>query len=221
MRTRPNRPMPRIAKSMLAIAYLYGLAACTLLRPDYSYPGGSKPQQIESDVASHRNLAGLLDLCRTAPRVDIFEGLPHPMAERELFAREQRRSDVFRNHDFRFYTPALSLPRNGRVRLLTGVTRESSFMPWRGPKLCGGFHPDLLLRFHHFSAVVDVHLCFGCGEAIFYGPATRAHVDFSEKTAETWRKIQRHNRAKRPAAAGLLPSLSVLPATPVVLAKAL
>jgi hypothetical protein len=175
------------------------LPACSVEKLDLSSLSAGERSQFQSEVESYKHLGELLELCRSAQKVEVFEGLPHPSWERELLAQEQARRDVFRNHDFSFYQPPLLLPAPDRDRLISEVTRRRTFMAWRGPKKCGGFHPDLLLRFHHSSGVVDVHLCFGCGEAIFYGPHSRAHVDFSEATSDRWEEIQKRNQTKRPA----------------------
>jgi hypothetical protein len=166
------------------------LSACGAVS-DYSKIGAGKPPPPQ--------LAAVLEQCRTAARVEVFEGLPHPMFEKESLAREQRRRDVLQNNGFGFYTPALTMTRRDRERLIAGVSAESSFMRWKGPKFCGGFHPDLLVRFHQPSgAPVDVHLCFGCGEAMFYAAGVQVHVDIYDAQSDDWEGIQKRYQKKRP-----------------------
>jgi hypothetical protein len=179
-------------RTAVATLCLSGLAACT------SVDATKAMERRQSDLASYPNLPALLEACRGAQKVEVFEGLPHPFWEPKLWGREERRKDVFWNHGFGFYVPALALSRQDRDRLLSSATRRATYFPWGGPKLCGGFHPDLLLRFHHSIGVIDVHLCFGCNEVIFYGLSSRSHVDLSEVAAHQWKEIQERNRTKRP-----------------------
>jgi hypothetical protein len=117
----------------------------------------------------------------------------------ETLARESKRADTFRNHDSRFYSPAMPLSSAQRSKVLSRVIRDASYEAWSGPKFCGGFHPDLLVRFHCDSGVIDLHLCFGCGEAKFFDGEGLVHVDVRESVADGLKKVQRSSRTKRPA----------------------
>lgn len=130
--------------------------------------------------------------------MEVFEGLPHQTWEGELLDVEKRRPDVFLSREFSFYSPALNLPTSDRDRLLSKVKSSATFKGWFGEKACGGFHPDLLLRFHHSSGIVELQLCIGCHEALFYGPNLYARVDLESSEVKELEEIQRRNRTKRP-----------------------
>jgi len=140
----------------------------------------------------------MLDLCRSSTAV-VFEGLPHPMWEKQALATESRRSETFENHDFRFYRPAMPLPQEAHSLLLDLVVSTSTYRPWGGPKACGGFHPDLLLRFTTHNGPVDLHLCFGCAEAMFFEGSSFILVDMKEGISDSLQQIQQAHRNKRPA----------------------
>ncbi len=148
--------------------------------------------------ASHKNLDGLLRMCGKAAKVELFEGLPHPYWDKELLKKEEKRPDVFQNHGFGFYSPAIKLPDSDHKLLFSKVTRVDSYTPWLGPRACGGFHPDYLIRFHGRQGVVDLHLCMGCSMAVFYGPKTKADVDIHPSVHDAWRPIPYRNLIKRP-----------------------
>lgn len=174
------------------------LAGCGTRRPDFAGASPEKRKQLEDAVSSHLRLAATLDRCRGAP-VEIFEGLPHPSFERPAFASESRRADTFVNHDFRFYKPAMILPGTARGRLLNQAHHTSTYLPWRGPRYCGGFHPDVLLRYTTETGPVDLHLCFGCGEARFFDGSAMIRMDINESVLDGLEKLYRTHRDKRPA----------------------
>ena len=174
------------------------LSGCTHSKPDFSWAKPADRLGFEAKVASYDKLSGLLARCRAASRMEVFEGLPRPMADQETWVQESERTDTFLNHDFRFYRPAMQLPSAQRSKVLSSVVRDSSFQAWSGPKYCGGFHPDLLVRFHSDSSVLDVHLCFGCGEAKFIDGPTVAHVDIRDDIVAELRRVQEACRTKRP-----------------------
>ena len=181
------------ARIFAALCVAFVFAACQAQDTDFSRRKTQEPLP--------GNLEGLMAQCRAASRVEIFEGLPHPMNESALLEQELRRGVVFQNHGFGFYSPALSVPQGERDRLVSEVMAAAAFMPYSGPKFCGGFHPDLLVRFHlGGGGKVDVQLCFGCNEAIFYGASESAKVDIEPTAEYSWQAFHRRHWKKRPAA---------------------
>lgn len=165
---------------------------------DFSWASPTERERLKAEVDSYRRLDSLIHRCNRSASTEVFEGLPHLMFERKALERESARSDTFVNHGYRFYSPAMQLPASAARRLIGLTKTASSYLVWRGPKYCGGFHPDLVVRFHRPEGVIDVHLCFGCREAQFYDGATTAHVDLREGVAYSLQKIQEEHRAKRP-----------------------
>jgi hypothetical protein len=192
----------RFVALVLAPALILALSSCQL--PAFSQGAADSAErkqyrtELKSEVATFANLGPLLDLCRNASRMEVFEGLPHPYFETQLMQKELLRADVTMNHGFGFYTPALKLNSGDVQTLRTEVCQKSAYKKFAGMKSCGGFHPDLLLRYHTTQGIVDTHLCFGCNEAIFFGPQTRAHVDIEQAPSDRWMTIQQNYQTKRP-----------------------
>ncbi len=184
------------------------VTACAHQKPDFSQANPKDRVKWEAAVASYTQLPGLLARCKVASRIEVFEGLPHISFERHELARESKRADTFLNHGFRFYSPAMRLPSADRTKVLSRVIRNSSYEAWLGPKFCGGFHPDLLVRFHLEAGVIDLHLCFGCNEAKFFDGTTLAHVNISTNIADELERVQQACRSKRPAPKSMLPPKS-------------
>ena len=185
-------------KQLFLLVALF-VAACANPKPDFSWADAAHRPQWEAAAATYCHLPRLLARCRAASRVEVFEGLPHDKWDKVGLARESKRADTFLNHDFRFYSPAMQLLSAQRSKILSSVIRDSSYRAWRGPKWCGGFHPDLLVRFHLESGVIDLHLCFGCSEAKLFDGSTLAHVNVRESVADELERVQQACRTKRPA----------------------
>lgn len=174
------------------------LSGCRTPKPDFSYALPEERKQLEEAVASHARLAATLARCRNSS-AEIFEGLPHPRWEKQALAAESRRSDTFQNHDFGFYRPAMALPQPARSLLLDRIQTLTTYQPWGGPKSCGGFHPDLLVRFTSDGGPIDLHLCFGCSEAMIYDGLSFILVDMKEPVSDKLQQLQETHREKRPA----------------------
>lgn len=188
--------MPRLLFLLIASAITF--SGCGTPKPDFSYASPQEKKQLEEAVASHDRLAATLARCRSSS-AEIFEGLPHPRWEKQTLEVESRRSDTFRNHDFGFYRPAMTLPQSARSLLLARVQSATTYQPWSGPKLCGGFHPDLLVRFRTDSGPIDIHLCFGCSEAMIFDGSSFILVDMTDTISDTFQQLQETHRDKRPA----------------------
>jgi hypothetical protein len=59
-----------------------------------------------------------------------------------------------------------------------------NFQTYGGPKLCGGFHPDLLVEFKEKGGTLRVLICFGCHEVKFARPKGSFMVDMEDKGFE-------------------------------------
>jgi hypothetical protein len=138
----------------------------------------------------------------------VFEGLPHPQAESDIYASESRRKDTFSNHGFKFYVPQYHPAAKGTGAIAHIARSPETYTRWTGPKFCGGFHPDLLVRFGRGRETVDCHICLGCGEAIFFTATDMIHVDLmdaADKQLHIWQRFKMIYRPKpKPLFGGLL-----------------
>lgn len=99
-----------------------------------------------------------------ADKVEIYEGLPNPFGEDKLVESEKRVKDCREIAGQWFY----ARPQEGRVELLPELLRLTEarlFQPWRGMKLCGGFHADYAVAITTGRKTLHVLFCFGCHEA--------------------------------------------------------
>jgi hypothetical protein len=184
-------------KQLIPLAAAF-LTACAGSKPDFSYANVADRARLEAAVASHSHLTGVLARCRVASRVEVFEGLRRREVDEDGYARESKRADTFRNHDFHFYAPAMHMSPAQLSKVLSGAVHDTSYKAWSGPKFCGGFHPDLLVRFGCDSGVIDLHLCFGCHEARFFDGSTLTHVDLLPTIADDLKRLQQDCPTKRP-----------------------
>lgn len=99
-----------------------------------------------------------------AERMEIYEGLPNPFGEQEVFKNEKGSKICRQIADQWFY----SLPQNAKfetVLALQQLLDGGLFRPWRGMKLCGGFHADYAVALTEGKSTLYVLFCFGCHEA--------------------------------------------------------
>ena len=159
-------------------------------------------RRYAAEISMFDRLSTTLEDLTSSTPMEVFEGLPHPLWELSDFANESRRNDVFSNHKFQFYSTQLDPETKGPVAIMAIARSLTSYTPWTGPKLCGGFHPDLLVRFHSSSGLKEVHICLGCHEAMIYTNGGAIHVDLQDGAAsklEVWQKVTQTKRPKKTA----------------------
>ncbi len=139
----------------------------------------------------------LLERCRGANRVEIFEGLPHQ--DSVEFLRESLRPDTFVSHGFAFYRPAMTFSPRRVQSFAAPLVGNAAHSPWSGMKFCGPYHPDYMLRFHDSAGCVEMHFCLGCGEAVFHTGATSVRTDVAEHVRQPCERALDRRRQKRPA----------------------
>jgi len=106
---------------------------------------------------------------RTADRMDVLEGLPHPW-QKEMREAEIAKQPTIVIAGEHFYPELLDLAAEQREAVGTRVlARETFVIPRAGErpsvKLCGGFHADFGLQWRREGRPVAwLLICFGCGE---------------------------------------------------------
>jgi hypothetical protein len=141
---------------------------------------------------------------RKAGKIVLFEGLPHHMYEQSLLEQELKDKKTVQLHGYPFYADPLALDEADAKRLTELVCASDSFRTFQGEKKCGGFHPDYCIEWQDDEGVYRLLLCFGCGEAKFYGRtaddlrydiASAAGTQF-EKVLEPYKKNRPKNQGK-------------------------
>lgn len=133
---------------------------------------------------------------RTAAKLMVYEGLPHQAHERELLGREAARADVTRIAGYPFYTPARPAKQPEELRRILGDAE--SYGVYRGPKTCGGFHPDYAVSWGSGGGSHHILICFGCGEALVSDGGRMLPYDLREPALGQLRALLSRHALKRP-----------------------
>src|SRR5262245_23623714 len=135
----------------------------------------------------------------SAERLDILEGLPHPRREEREFSRELASQSVRDILDSFFYQESRPLKVEDHAAIKSVLADPRTFLP--GPrkiKLCGGFHADFAVEFHHDDQVGAALICFGCGEIKALIQGTQWHHDLLDQAAVVLHQVLSPYRVKRP-----------------------
>jgi hypothetical protein len=141
----------------------------------------------------------LMESLTRAEQVRVFEGLPHPLWERDVFAAEKASVRNFSLHDALFYVGPQRLTEEHRslFRKIWPVTVS----PFRGEKLCGGFHADYALTWRDDERACAVLICFGCHEVAAFLPESDLRADLKGQGVVELRQLLRTYNKHRPAPA--------------------
>jgi hypothetical protein len=139
------------------------------------------------------------DLTHSLAKMTVYEGLPHPVVEPEVFASERKQKATLEVHDFLFYATPLTMSRADWKSFRRAFTHEASFKEYGGPKMCGAFHPDLLVEWDVGGSRYQAQLCLGCGEMKVFGPGGyEAIYDINEKAYKQFGEIVLRIRRRPP-----------------------
>ena len=139
-----------------------GESAAAAARPFSSVFGSSEPDLFRKAVSA-------------IPEVEVFEGLPDPKTESELFAKESTRSDVMRVGNFHFYKQPLPLSKSEIAELRAVFNPGNPFSSGGGDDPCGRVHPDYLLMWKSGESTFYAQIGLGCEEIEAGGPSLRIH----------------------------------------------
>ncbi len=124
-----------------------------------------------------------------AKAVLVYEGLPHQNAERAALQQELKNKQTVQFHGFPFYEQAIGIEKEDAKKLLVLCGDRKTFGRYKGPKFCGGFHPDWCLTFQAGDDLYRVLICFGCHEARLYGPKNDVFSDLDDETVKKFAAI--------------------------------
>jgi hypothetical protein len=158
---------------------------------------GSERTKASTEFEPNRSLFAAIG---KADRLILYEGLPHQNDEQELLEKEKRNKPTVTLHGFPFYRPALDVASDDVEKLRGLLGAEGSFVPWRGEKKCGGFHPDYLAEWRVGDGVYRVLICLGCHEVKVFGPDSSLRCDIhQDKAFGELRDLLKKYRKNRPA----------------------
>jgi hypothetical protein len=125
---------------------------------------GSQVAPGDSGIGFEEAVTTLADTLGTAERIEIYEGLPSPFGERELFENQKRSKDCRQIAGEWFYAKPKQAEL-GDSLALQRLLAAHLFQPWGGMKLCGVFHADFAVALTTGKKTLNVFFCFGCHEA--------------------------------------------------------
>lgn len=162
-------------------------------RPDEK--GRVVPLFESIDMAAMPSFVGNV---KAATGVTLFEGLPHPGWEQKIWETEKSTKTTFESHGHLFYSAPIALSAEDAAKIARLAMDESTFQEWIGAKMCGGYHPDWLIRWTlPDGSFCELEVCFGCHEAKVYG-AKQLYCDLSEDSYSEFKTIFYRYRSQRP-----------------------
>lgn len=64
------------------------------------------------------------------------------------------------------------------------LAEPSTFQPWAGAKMCGGFHADYYFKWKTDFEILEIFLCMGCHEALIFHDGVSLRCDLSRGAAK-------------------------------------
>ena len=163
------RRAPRLLVVLLVLAGCYEAGANKKAPPPssaYSYDRDYFSDEDRKHAESFKNFEDFATFVGRSSALTIYEGLPHNHWESDLRHREKKTKKTIQIEGDDFYSQPVS-PAPSIVEEIKRLSAsKSSFVPYRGYKLCGGFHPDWCLVWSDGSTTYTALLCFGCSEMI-------------------------------------------------------
>jgi hypothetical protein len=170
-----KRRLILVLGSLALVAAVFPSVLFHLVKPREPELEGPQGENIDISV-----LQDLIRQIRFRSSTTLFEGLPHQHFEKQLKIEELRSKDTIKILGFPFYSGERSVPEDLAENLVNLLAEEDAIVPWRGYKLCGGFHPDYALRFNLANgASCDALICFGCDEIKIVSGDIMLHADLA------------------------------------------
>lgn len=135
---------------------------------------------------------------RNSTGLTLYEGLPHPMYERDVAAKEIASKSIVELGEYGFYSEPLSLPESEVAELRALYCDGSTFRAFRGLKMCGGFHADYALVWENGADRIIVQICFSCHEMRTVVGDKWLHCDIQQKAYDQFAAILKKYRKNRP-----------------------
>jgi hypothetical protein len=164
---------------------------------DYSLSRLTRPP---AEWRTLSDLSGFLVNVRSAQTVAVYEGLPHQMFENDVYLSELKRADVVRIETFPFYEAPLNVSPPEKSKLTEIVLGDDAHIPYAGPKMCGGYHPDYVLIWDHAGHKSGAMVCFSCHEVIYFTPQGRLIEELGDAAYGNLKAVLSRYRVNRPKA---------------------
>ncbi len=133
-----------------------------------------------------------------AQTLELLEGLPHTMFEKDLLEKERTNQKVTKVEGFYFYDEVRQVKPEDAATIINILKDSDNFGEFPLPKHCGGFHPDFALRFKHRGKTYQALICYGCDEAGLFGPGIDSTVDVVTEHQKKLEKPLKNYSRRRP-----------------------
>jgi hypothetical protein len=170
------------------------LSAATMWLVMWSAPVPAEPLK----VAELKQFNLLSEVINRATEFTLYEGLPHQRLERRQLQIELDTMKTVRLQGYPFYEQTLEVS-DEVVKLLRQLCiSASSFETNKGPKRCGGFHPDYCLVWKDGDTTCRLLICFGCREMKLHSPDLELLVDVQPDAYKKFGDLLKPLRNQRP-----------------------
>jgi hypothetical protein len=126
------------------------------------------------------------------PATEIYAGLSHPRCDddflKEILLGPRK---IIHGHGFK---PKRIAPNEVTEAVINHLWSGKAFEPWRGEKMCGGFHADYCLRWESNDGQFDVMICLGCSEALLFRDGEALRCDLQSDFWHLLRDLTKPNR---------------------------
>ncbi|MCW1886516.1 hypothetical protein OKA04_17390 [Luteolibacter flavescens] len=97
---------------------------------------------------------------------EVYQGLAHPYGNKDAFVRQLWESPNRSILGYRFHEQQEMLAPDLKEKMARVLSRQDSFTPYGGPKMCGGYHADFAVKLGGDGQVRWMLVCLGCGEVL-------------------------------------------------------
>ncbi len=171
--------------ALVAVAFLF---RDSRLAAQIRFAGSPHVPSIDAD---YRRLSDVVP-SKAASIINVFPGLPHNYWGEEAFIRELWNSENQPIHGYRFYSKPLSFSEEFRRVVHDLFTEEKTFVPYRGPKKCGGYHADFAVLLDDAGEHYWFLVCLGCHEVLCFTDQAELICELDsaayKKLSTAWKK---------------------------------
>lgn len=144
-------------------------------------------ERLEIDSQYLKGMGSILPVIGDATTVELYEGLKR--TGMNAFVMAEPDEDTFKVLSHTFYKPKLTLTALDTTTLQGICSDYRSFAGYRGGKFCGGFHPNVLIRFSGPDGQIDMLLCFGCSEALIKTDEKNVMLEIESPAYKKFREL--------------------------------
>lgn len=158
--------------------------------------------RLPREETSLKDIATFFEAVGSADTIIVYEGLPHPTWDREVFQSESKRRDLIRFAGYTFYAKPLGISPADERKLTEIALRREAHVSFGGYKLCGGYHPDYAVIWKRGDEVSGSLICFGCHEWKNFTPVGRLYEDIEQSAYKDLQTVLSKYSINRPKRAG-------------------